>query len=194
MSRPLIVALSASVLGLSWVGPLAAQDGEGDQVSDLPSDARHDRAQIVAIDRVWNAARRRRDRAAEQAADARLRKWLTDELREAQQTAQGAQAEATEQREEAMESGRGRDRRAARDDARDARGEAIDLARFHSVAQQLQALQPAFNRGNATVAQYRRKRQLLDQLVRLARGDVRDERQESREDGREERQELRRRR
>jgi hypothetical protein len=154
----------------------------GDQASDLPSSERHDRMDIITIDRVWTAARRRGDRESEMAADVRLNQWLADELAEADAHATDAIDEAQAHSEEAEEIGRLREGHAARDDYRDARAEVRDDAQLHSIARELQELQPAFTEGEATPLQYREKRRLLNELVRLAGRDVREERREDVED------------
>lgn len=157
-------------------------EGEGEDVSDLPSSERHDRYQIVSIDRVWTAARRRRDQSAERAADRRLNEWLAEELEEAERALEAAKEEAEASRDEASGSGRPRDHRHARQENRDENLQQADLDRLVRLIRELKELQPRFDRGNATPRQYNRKQLILRDLVRLARADSRDSRSEQREE------------
>jgi hypothetical protein len=178
-------------------------------------DDRRDRAAIKRIAGRWNQAVQRGDRGAEAEADRQLAGWLAVELRESRQDQSEAQRE---RRRSARERGRSRrerrasgsrddtrdlrdDRRDLRDDRRDERRAAADLAATRRVALELRGLQPRFEAGTATPAQYAQKRALLAELVRLAelevareRRELREDRRETREDRRERREDRRRRR
>jgi len=172
------------------------------------ADDRTDRAQINSIAAAWTSAVDRHDRAAERAADTRLTAWLNRERREnagdvarADRERRGSNAELGRSRREARRSGTRDDRRDRRDDRRDARDDrrdeahaVVDANQTRNIANQLAAMQPAFNAGTATPAQYTQKRQLLARLQRMAGREVRQDRREIREDGRERREDGRERR
>lgn len=198
----------AFALTTTMLTPLLASAQRGDVAVDRAERAddrrdarteRRDLAQIASIATAWSAAVARGDRAAEQAADVRLAGWMREELGDAasdvgetSREAARSEAERRGSRSEAVVSGTRDDRRDLRDDRRDARDDRrdavdarVDYARVHAIAVELQSMQPAFRGGTATPAQYARKRALLDELVRMAAGEVREERRELREDRRE---------
>jgi hypothetical protein len=191
---------------LLGTAPALAQDGPGNlpQVRRHLSDDRLDRARIADISRDWQAAVTRKDRTAEQAADARLALWLGEELGEAvhetgdaRREAARANVERNRSRREAVGPGRKDqhdlrdDRRDLRDDRRDVATERAEVAGTRAIAIQLRAMQPDFAAGRATAAQYRRKGELLAQLVIAEQREVQGDKRELREDRRERREDRR---
>jgi hypothetical protein len=191
---------------LFGTAPALAQDGPG----NLPKDRRHlrddrsDRARIADVSRDWQAAVARKDRTAEQAADARLALWLAEELGEAvhetgdvRRETVRAHAERNRSRREAVGPGKKDqhdlrdDRRDLRDDRRDAAAERAEVAGTRSIAIQLRAMQPDFAAGRATATQYSQKRDLLAKLVIAEQREVHGDKKEVREDRRERREDRR---
>ena len=177
------VLLVSIAVGLCWLlsAPAQAQPRRGDSETRKDRhelrDDRRDLEAIVDIAAKWRKAVRRHDKKAERKADKRLRAWLKQELRESTK-------EAADARNEAYDSGRGDDRRDARQKHRDARQTRV-------VAVQLRDLQKRFRTGTATPADYQRMRELLDKLVAMAQNELRESHEELREDRREKRRERR---
>lgn len=141
-----------------------------------------DRMDVAELERVltrFDAARGRRNNAAEMAAvDNRLSELLRAELAEGR--AEMAQARSETRQE------RGESRAENRDDVRDARVEAASLQARRTAARELNSLM-----GVRTQAQLNRKRELIVELVRLGKQEVRQDRQEQREDRKDVREDRR---
>ncbi|MFY0522841.1 hypothetical protein ACN28I_06485 [Archangium gephyra] len=137
------------------------------------AERRDDRKDVAELERVlerFDNARARRNNAAELAAvDNRLRELLRAELAEGRN--EKAQAR-TEARREWGES-----RAENRDDVRDARAEAAAQAARKTIARELDSLM-----GARAQKQLNRKRELIVELVRLGKQELRQDRQELRED------------
>ncbi|MCY1078121.1 hypothetical protein [Archangium lansingense] len=134
------------------------------------SDDRMDVAELERVLERFDAARGRRNNAAELAAvDNRLRELLRAELAESRAETSQAKAEARKEW--------GESRAENRDDVRDARVEAASLAARKTIARELNSLM-----GARSPAQLNRKRELIVELVRLGKQEVRQDRQEQRED------------
>jgi hypothetical protein len=154
-------------------------------------DDRSDRARIINIAHDWEKAIASKNRAAEQAADARLKLWLVEELGESTLEAGQARREVRQSRAERNASGTRDDQRDLRDDRRDravATGEAVGT---RAIAGQLRAMQPSFDAGTATTVQYASKRELLGKLAASAQAQVHRDKKEIREDRRERREDRR---
>ena len=132
-----------------------------------------DRMDVAELERVltrFDKARAQRNNAAELAAvDNRLRELLRAELAEGRN--EKLQARAETRREW------GESRAENRDDVRDARAEAASLAARKTIARELNSLM-----GARAPSQLNRKRDLIVELVRLGKQEVRQDRQEQRED------------
>jgi hypothetical protein len=137
------------------------------------SERRDDRMDVAELERVlerFDKARARRNNTAELAAvDSRLRELLRAELAEGRN--EKAQAR-TETRREWGES-----RAQNRDDVRDARVEAASQTARRTIARELDSLMGARAQG-----QLNRKRELIVELVRLGKQELKQDRKEQRED------------
>jgi hypothetical protein len=137
------------------------------------AERRDDRMDVAELERVlerFDKARARRNNTAELAAvDNRLRELLRAELAEGRE--EKAQAR-TETRREWGES-----RAENRDDVRDARVEAASQTARKTISRELNSLM-----GARSQAQLSRKRELIVELVRLGKQELRQDRQEQRED------------
>ena len=167
-------------------------------------DDRSDRARIIDIARDWEKAVATKNHAAEQAADARLKLWLVEEVGES--TLEAGQARREVARSHAERNGSRReavgpgakdqhdlrdDRRDLRDDRRDAALATGEAALTRSSAVQLRAMQPAFDAGTASAVQYASKRDLLVKLATNAQAQVNRDKKEIGEDRRERREDRR---
>lgn len=132
-----------------------------------------DRMDVAELERVlarFDKARAQRHNAAELAAvDNRLRELLRAELAEGSKEKLQARAEARREW--------GESRAENRDDVRDARAEAASLAARKTIARELNSLM-----GARAPSQLNRKRDLIVELVRLGKQELRQDRQEQRED------------
>lgn len=141
-----------------------------------------DRMDVAELERVltrFDAARARRNNAAELAAvDNRLHELLRAELAEGHGEMVQARAEARKER--------GESRAENRDDVRDARVEAASQQARMTIARELNSLM-----GARSQAQLNRKRELIVELVRLGKQELRQDRQEQREDHKELREDRR---
>ncbi|WP_043402287.1 hypothetical protein [Archangium violaceum] len=137
------------------------------------AERRDDRMDVAELERVlarFDKARSQRNNAAELAAvDNRLRELLRAELAEGSK--EKLQARAETRREW------GESRAENRDDVRDARAEAASLTARKTIARELNSLM-----GARAPSQLNRKRDLIVELVRLGKQEVRQDRQEQRED------------
>lgn len=113
-----------------------------------------------------------RDRGEVARGQQELREGQRDLMRERRD---GDRAGVMEERRELRD-----DRRDLRDDRRDAAVEASKLERVRQMGDALASLRGRFRRG-----QIARKRELLGEMVQMARAEVRENRQEQREDRRE---------
>ncbi|AKJ03947.1 hypothetical protein ATI61_116194 [Archangium gephyra] len=137
------------------------------------AERRDDRKDVAELERVlerFDNARARRHNAAELATvDNRLRELLRAELAEGRE--EKSQARAETRREW------GESRAENRDDVRDARVEAASQTARKTIARELNSLM-----GARSQAQLSRKRELIVELVRLGKQELRQDRQEQRED------------
>ena len=137
------------------------------------AERRDDRKDVAELERVlerFDNARSRRNNTAELAAvDNRLRELLRAELAEGRN--EKAEARAETRREW------GESRAENRDDVRDARVEAASQTARKTIARELNSLMGARAQG-----QLNRKRELIVELVRLGKQELRQDRQEQRED------------
>ncbi|QRN99046.1 hypothetical protein JRI60_08495 [Archangium violaceum] len=141
-----------------------------------------DRMDVAELERVlarFDAARARRNNAELAAVDDRLRELLRAELAEGRTEMAQARAEARDDRRES--------RAETRDDVRDARVEAASQTARKTIARELSSLS-----GARSQAQLERKRELIVELVRLGKQEVRQDQRETREDRKELREDRRR--
>jgi hypothetical protein len=209
MLRPLALLLAlAPFSALATPGNVVQRI---DDRHDIHND-RVDRARLVTLVDEWHAARDANNSGAERAADQGIRQWLQQELAESRHEVAEARSEVAHSQAEigreraerrvdiAQGDAAGRrdtthdvrdDRMDRREDQVDAGQARADLGRTRAIADQLAAMQPAFENGNATPAQYAEKSRLLRELQQLARAEVREDREEIREDAGERREDFR---
>ncbi|WP_375764939.1 hypothetical protein NR798_24790 [Archangium gephyra] len=176
-SSALVAALllAGSAHAQSQKGQIRAPDRqeERQEARQNAAERKDDRMDVAELERVlerFDKARDRRHNAAELASvDNRLRELLRAELAEGRN--EKAQAR-TETRREWGES-----RAENREDVRDARVEAASQSARKTIARELNSLM-----GARSQAQLNRKRELIVELVRLGKQELRQDRQEQRED------------
>jgi hypothetical protein len=174
MMRTTLAAVALAALpALAKAQPLPPAPNRADRAQDRRElrDDRRDLLEAQALLARWEDARARRDRRALAAAEDDVLRALDRELRE-------ARAELGRSRGEAWHD-RG-DPREWRDGRRDARDDLRDLARVSAIRDQLWSL-----RARADRRALDRKHGLLEELVQIARGELREDRLERREDRRE---------
>jgi len=179
--KPFSSALAAALL---LAGSAQAQGQKMQPHAEIRAPDRHeerqdaaergdDRKDVAELERVlerFDNARARRHNASELAAvDNRLRELLRAELAEGRE--EKSQARAETRREW------GESRAENRDDVRDARVEAASQTARKTIARELNSLM-----GARSQAQLSRKRELIVELVRLGKQELRQDRQEQRED------------
>jgi hypothetical protein len=166
---------SALAAALLLAGSAHAQSPMQDrqEVRQNAAQRADDRMDVAELERVlerFDKARGRRNNAAELAAvDNRLRELLRTELAEGR--VEKAEARAESRREW------GESRAENRDDVRDARAEAASQAARKTLARELNSLM-----GVHAQKKLDRKRELIVELVRLGKQELRQDRQEQRED------------
>lgn len=138
-------------------------------------DDRVDLAQLHDIVEDWHRAWKTENRALEVQVDARLKRWIQQELAEDQRQVQ-------QSRQEATNSSQTGSAHAAADDRKDASKQAQEAANTRELATSLNTLQIRFDQGNAAPAQYQRKSELLRQLQQVARRELERSRSEAAED------------
>lgn len=126
----------------------------------------------------FDAARARRDRRALAAVEQDVLRTLAYEEREARLELKDARGELARERAEAAHERRD-DRRDLRDDRRDLRDDRRDLRRAAAIRDEFAHLEGRMNRRALD-----RKRDMLVELIRMARAEVREDRRELREDHR----------
>jgi len=216
--RIALLTLIALIATPAFAGDRSERRQNHREAADNGHDTRNDARDLTRIDAIatdWRAARRAGDRIAEGNADARLERWIRQELAENQRDVAEARREVGRSQSEVNASRRERnrtvgtgrpvraaddrrdlrdDRRDRADDQRDLSNEKADRARTRRLATQLRDMQPRFEAGTASPADYQAKSEVLDQLVALSVAEVRRNAAENREDSRERREDRRERR
>lgn len=190
------VLLSAGAANAQWHGNERRQDNrEVHQDKAALRDDRRDLADLEDVlarfDRAWN----RQDERAMSAVEDRLRELMRQEFAESRAEYEKARGEVRRSDREVRRDGWGRpgaradDRRDRRDDVRDTRVEAATLQTRAAIARELHWVM-----GSRNPSDLQRERNLIAQLVQVARVEVQQSKQELREDRQERREDRRERR
>jgi hypothetical protein len=193
----------AALISSAFAGTTRAEALESE--AELARDHRaiqDDSADLRSLDRIissWQSASRHGARGAELTADRALQDWLRQEIAESQQELSQARGEVRsskrELERELAEANRSYGRHAsqeraeARDDARDLKDDhrdlaamELDLRELQDIASRLQAMQPRFEQGRASGADYAAKSGLLARLRSLSQREVQQSHAELSED------------
>ncbi|MEL6347211.1 MAG: hypothetical protein AAFV53_29115 [Myxococcota bacterium] len=154
-----------------------------DDRADLRDNSRDYAVLASAVDD-WHGAWQANNRSAERDADVRIFQWVKRELADDRSDVNEANRELNQSRRESVGSGPN-DQYDRRDDRRDRNQQVADMNRTRAIAAELNAMQPAFASGTASVADYNRKSALLREAQQMALREVREDKEEVRENRRE---------